>query len=222
MKLPTYTCARVARDLAITGKVDDPLWATAEAMTLNDPVTGAPGKFRSSARLLYNENYLYLAFQCEDDYVWGTYTERDDPIYKQECVEAFICPSGRMRQYYEINVSPLNTVFDAFILNGRGEEGFAGFNSFNDYTCAGLITKISVDGEMNVKGGARGWSAEYAIPHSSIIGNDHLIPETGDTWRLNLYRIDSYEENVLDLYSWAEVGKRDFHRPWCFGTLVFG
>ena len=136
-------------------------------------------------------------------------------------MEAFICPSGRFRQYYEINVSPRNTVFDSFVLNGRQEEGRRLIDSFVDYTCADLITRVYVDGELGVKGGARGWSVEYALPHGSLIGNDHLVPEPGDTWRLNLYRIDSYEENVLDLYAWAEVGKRDFHRPWCFGTLVF-
>jgi len=211
----------VDRDLAISGHVDDPWWAEAPAVSLGDPVTGAPGKFNTTAKLLYNARYLYIAFQCEDDYVWGTYTEHDDPIWKQECVEAFICPSGKMRQYYEINVSPRNTVFDSYILNGRGEDGHAGYCPFFNYTCEGLITKVHIDGELGVKG-ARGWSAEYAIPHASLIGHDHLVPEPGDVWRLNLYRIDSYEENKLDLYAWAEVGKRDFHRPWHFGVLVFG
>ena len=71
MKLPSYTCQRIDRDLAVSGKVDDPLWASAAAVTLNDPVTGEPGKFSTTVKLLYNERYLYIAFQCEDDYVWG-------------------------------------------------------------------------------------------------------------------------------------------------------
>ena len=221
MLYPSYTCKRIDRDLALSGKADDPLWATAETAVLADPVTGAPGKFRSEAKLLWNAHYLYIAFLCEDDYVWGTHTERDAPIWKQECVEAFICPSGKMRQYYELNVSPRNTVYDAAVLNGTPENGPHNLVSFTEFTTPGMITMVHVDGELGVRGGAKGWSAEYALPFTSLIGHDHIVPEAGDAWKLNLYRIDSYEENILDLYSWAEVGKRDFHRPWMFGTLRF-
>jgi len=187
---------------------------------LSDPVTGAPGKFRTAVKLLYNDRSLYIAFVCEDDYVWGTYSERDDPIWKQECVEVFICPSGKFRQYYEINVSPRNTIYDSAVLNGTPEDGPHNIISLPEYNTPGMVTKVHIDGELGAKG-AKGWSAEYAIPFTALIGADHLIPRGGDEWRLNLYRLDSYEENKLDYYSWAEVGKRDFHRPWMFGTLKF-
>lgn len=217
---PLYTCARIERDLALSGKVDDPLWQLADAVLLTDPVSGAEKPYRTTARLLYNTQYLYIGFSCEDAYVWGEYTERDSPIFTEECVEAFICPSGKMRQYYEINVSPRNTIFDAFILNGREPEGERNMLSFVDYTCAGLQTAVHIDGELGVPG-ARGWSVEYALPFHSLIGHDHLTPEAGDCWRLNLYRIDSLARNELDFYAWATVGKIDFHLPQYFGTLRF-
>jgi len=220
MQFPTYLCKRIDRELNLSGQADDPLWATAEAVTLNHPVTGEPGKFRTTAKLLYSATHLYIAFQCEDDYAWGTHTERDAPIWKQECVEVFICPSGKIRQYFEINVSPRNTVYDSVVLNGTPEDGRHNIISMTDYDTPGMITKVHIDGELGVMG-AKGWSAEYAIPFTALIGSDHLVPESGDEWRLNLYRLDSYEENKLDYYSWAEVGKLDFHRPWMFGTLQF-
>ena len=220
MRHPSYLCKRIERDLDISGKVDDPLWATAETARLNNPCNGEPGNFKSTAKLLYNDRYLYIAFECEDDYAWGTHTERDAPIWKQECVEVFICPSGIIRQYYEINVSPRNVVYDSFVLNGSAADGPRNMISFEAYNTPGMVTKVHIDGELGVKG-AKGWSAEYAIPHSALIGNMHLTPQSGDEWRLNLYRIDSYEEGKLDLYSWAEVEIRDFHRPWMFGTLIF-
>jgi hypothetical protein len=220
MKHPTYCCKHVGRDIEITGKLDDPLWATADVATLNNPYNGEPGKFASTARLLWSDRCLFIGFQLEDDFAWGTYTERDDPIWQQECVEIFICPSGNVRQYYEINVSPRNVVYDSFVLNGSPEVGPRNMISLPEYTTPGMVTKVHIDGELGVKG-AKGWSAEYAIPFSALIGSMHLVPEPGDEWRLNLYRIDSYEENVLDLYSWAEVEIRDFHRPWMFGTLKF-
>lgn len=219
--LPIYRCPRIERELALSGRVDDPLWATAPVVKLSDPVTGQPPNKWTEARLLYHTNYLYIAFTCEDDYVWGTYTERDSPIFREECVEAFICPSGKLRQYYELNVSPRNTVFDAVILNGKSADGSTRrLTVLDSFTCEGLITLVHINGELGVPG-ANGYSVEYAIPFTSLIGPDHLIPEPGDEWRFNLYRIDSLEADKLDLYAWSPTGARDFHIPWKFGRLVF-
>jgi hypothetical protein len=221
MPLPSYTCQKIQRDLILTGKVDDPLWQQAEVVRLNDPIHGQAGRHRTTARLLYNARCLYIAFQCEDEHVWGTLTEHDSAIFTEECVEAFICPSGRMRQYYEINVSPRNTVFDAFILNGRPRNGErTNFRTWKDYTCDGLVTRVWIDGELG-KPGAKGWSVEYAIPFPSIIGSDHLTPQPGEEWRLNLYRIDSPAPKHLEFYAWSATGANDFHLPWRFGVLQF-
>jgi hypothetical protein len=218
---PTYTCMRATAPITITGKADDPQWAAAEVAELTDPITGNPHGQPTTARLLYDDTYLYAAFHAVDTYVWGTFTERDEPIFTEECFEFFICPSNRMRQYYEINVSPRNTVFDTFLLNGNTALGEWKIQSFVPYTCAGLITKTYVDGDLNVPGGARGWSAEYAIPFTSIIGHDHIVPEPGDAWKMNLYRIDQPEKGTYVHYAWATIGKIDFHAPMFFGTMRF-
>jgi len=218
---PTYTCASVDRDLNLTGKIDDPLWEKAEIAPLTHPVTGAPQAMRTEARLLYNAQYLYLSYFCEDDYVWGTFTERDSQIFTEECVEAFICPSGKMRQYYEINVSPLNTVFDTFLLNANMHLGEWKILSFVNYQCAGLQTKTFVDGSLGVPGGAKSWSVEYAIPFTSLIGHDHIVPEPGDEWKMNLYRIDSPTPGQYIHFAWGTIGQIDFHAPQYFGTLRF-
>lgn len=220
-ELPTYVCRKIDRDLEVTGRADDPLWGKAEVAELRDAVSGAPGRYRTEARLLYNERFLYIAFRCEDDYPWSTLTEHDDPIYEEECVEAFLCPSGKIRQYYEINVSPRGTVFDAFILNGRAVGGDrTHFRGLKEYTCEGLLVEVFIDGTLNQRG-ARGWSAEYAIPFTSLVGADEIVPRSGDVWRMNLFRIDAPEKDRPEYYSWSIPGVADFHLPWRFGTLRF-
>lgn len=219
--LPIYQCRQIQTDLVLTGKVDDPQWQSAEVIHLSDPVTGRPGRYKTTVRILYNSRNLYIAFECEDEYIWGTLTEPDSPVFTQECVEAFICPSGKIRQYYEIDVSPLNTVFDAFLLNGRQYNGpFAKIRSWIEYTCSNLITMTHVNGNLG-EHGARGWSLEYAIPFSSIIGSDNLIPNPGDEWRVNFYRIDGPEPKHPEYYAWSPTGANDFHRTWRFGILKF-
>jgi hypothetical protein len=221
---PTYQCHRVPRDLTLTGLLDDPLWAEAEVAELTDAVNGTPLPQRATARLLYNEAYFFLGFQCADDYIVATHTAHDAPIWEEGCFEAFISPSGKVRQYYEVNVSPLNTVFDAFILNGtvEAETPIRRMTSFTDYTCEGLITRTAVEGALGVPGGARGWSAEYAIPFTSLIGADALTPRAGDAWRINLFHIAAHQAGTPLHYAWASLGYLDFHQPWRFGSLVFG
>ena len=221
MLIPTYHCRPIDRDLNLTGKADDPLWRQAEVIHLNNPIDGQPGRYRTTARMLYSARCLYIAFECDDEYIWGTLTEHDAAIFGEECVEAFICPSGKMRQYYELNVSPRNTVFDAFILNGRPTTGeWTNFRAWKEFSCDGLVTRVWVNGELG-KQGARGWSAEYAIPFAAIIGSDNLAPQPGEEWRINLYRIDAPQPKHLEYYAWSPTGANDFHRPWRFGVLKF-
>ncbi|HEY3379293.1 MAG TPA: carbohydrate-binding family 9-like protein [Armatimonadota bacterium] len=221
---PSYNCQRITRDLDITGRVDDPLWQHAAIAELTEPTTGEPHALGTTARMLYNDRYLYLGFHCQDDYIQATLTAHDAEVWTEGCCEAFLCPSDKMRQYYEINVNPLNTVFDTFILNGRENMSSPWTcTSLIDYTCDGLITRVHVDGEIGVVGGVTGWTAEYAIPFTALIGADHLVPEPGDRWRMNLCRIGSAPaQEDMRYYAWATIGAVNFHTPWQFGTLCFG
>ena len=225
MKHPVYTCRHISREIALTGKIDDPLWNEAEIAILTDPITGDPASASGTGRLLYSNNALYLAFFSPDDYIYATFTEPDSPVWTEGCCEFFVCPSGKFRQYYEINVNSLNTVFSTFILNGRtpGDPTW-NINSFIDaYNCKDLLTRVHVNGKINVLGGADGWSVEYRIPFTSILGANNIVPQSGDEWLMNLCRIASKKPEEADMrhYSWSTIGAVDFHAPWTFGTLRF-
>lgn len=224
---PTYTVQHATSPITLSGKIDDPQWQRAEVAALTSVLDGSPMRFTTNVRALYDDRYFYLAYYCEDDYVWSTLTEREAHVWTQECVEAFICPSGKMRLYYEINVNPNNAVFDTLCLNlTPALDELASFRSYINYDCDDLITRVFVDGEIGVPGGAQCWSAEYAIPHTSIIGADNLIPQPGDTWKANFFRIDAplgpgRSLDDSEYYAWGTIGKNDFHQPFGFGTLVF-
>jgi len=63
MAIPTYHCHPVDRDLILTGKVDDPLWQQAEVIHLNNPIDGQPGRYRTTARMLYSARCFYIAYR---------------------------------------------------------------------------------------------------------------------------------------------------------------
>ena len=221
-ELPVYECSRINSEIHLTGKADDPLWKQAKTLNLTDPVSGKPGKFSTTVKLLYNSRFLYIAFECVDDSIWGTITGRDSAIFIEECVEVFICPSGKTRQYYELNVSPLNAIFDAYILNGRSESGDTGIGlrTWKDFTCEGMETKVNINNNPG-ENGVKSWTVEYEIPFTAIIGSDNLVPLPGEEWRINFYRIDSPIKGKLEFYAWSPTGANDFHRFWKFGYLKF-
>lgn len=222
MLQPVLLCSRIDRDLHLTGKMDDPAWQAAEVAPLTHPVTGAPGRYRSTVRALYNTEYLYLGFDCEDRYIWGTLTEHDASVFTEECVEVFLCPSGQIRSYYELNLSPLNTKFDSYVLNNTVDDAERRIQGLNAFTCEGWITRVHIDGTLGVRDGACGWTAEYAIPFASIVGPEHMTPRPGDAWPANFCRIDEEEPGQPEFYCWSRLARIDFHLPWYWGQLQFG
>jgi hypothetical protein len=220
--LPVYACPRIEREIVLDGKLSDPLWKTAPAVRLVFADSGETADCLTEARLLCSATTLYVGFFCEDDFVWGTRKEPDSDIYAEECVEVFLNPAGVPHQYYEINVSPKNVVFDACILNPRtpSDPGLK-FAGLKDYHPEALETRVHVAGELDKRGGAKAWTVEYAIPIARLIGAPRVPPRKGDAWRMNLYRIDSPEPGRQKFYAWSPTGKIDFHRPWRFGILKF-
>ncbi len=220
--LPILHCPKIATPPRLTGCIDDPIWQQAATIDLVEAVSGRPGRWATSVRAAWSDAFLHIAFDCQDDYVWGSLLEHDAPIYDQECVEIFVNPAGCSHQYFEINLSPKNVVFDACILNQRTEEQpEAPFTGLPAWEAEGLCTAVAIRGEADRPGGASGWSAEYALPFTALCGAPHLPPQPGDLWRINFYRIDSPQPGVQELYAWSPVLLGTFHRPWRFGYLRF-
>src|ERR1051325_9659467 len=116
--IPTIIVQRLRAGITIDGNVRKPEWRAIPPArfghTTGDDAEPAPA---TTLRIGYTDSHLYIAFECEDADIWGTLTDRYDPIYDEEVVENFLCPTGDVRRYYEINVSPRNVLFDAIVEN---------------------------------------------------------------------------------------------------------
>ncbi len=219
---PLYACKKIDRNIKLDGALDDELWQKAETVYMKESKSGKPGTFETRVRLLYNSEYLYVGFECEDDFVWGTLKRRDDPIYDEECVEVFLNPANSGYCYYELNLSPKNIIYDAFVLTARTEQNAdAKIMPLVDYDMEGLLTRTRINGEVDQVGKSKGWMAEYAIPFSECLGATNRPPQPGDRWRINFYRIDSVAKGKPTLYAWNPTGYLKFHIPWRFGVLQF-
>jgi hypothetical protein len=166
----------------------------------------------------WSESHLYLACRCMDADVWSTYTERDEPLYEQEVVEAFLCPTGDPRHYFEINLSPANVVFDAKVHSPDLHRGTMEVDV--EWDCDGLETAVSVYGTLNDRTDVdAGWSAEVAIPFTSLGLSE--TPRPGDVWRANFLRIDRAAPPEFTCWSPTRETPANFHVPMRFGKLRF-
>jgi len=220
VKLPTYVVERTPQPIKVDGVLDEPVWGRLQpvgAFRRHDG-SGAP-PFATAAKLCWDDEYLYLAFSCEDRDIWGTYTERDDPIYDQEVVEVFVSPSGNESDYFELEVSPRNVIWDGKIHNPENNPATATYDP--SWDCAGLLTGVHVVGNLDDRADAdEMWTVEMAIPFSAIAPR---APAAGEHWRANLFRIDRGEND--EYLCWSPPQDRGqspaFHLPKRFGRLVF-
>jgi carbonic anhydrase/acetyltransferase-like protein (isoleucine patch superfamily) len=216
--LPLYPCRRAAGPLVVDGSLDEAAWGRATPVQLLLTGGGAEPRLSTEARLCWDDRCLYVAFSCKDTDIWGSFTQRDDPLYNEEVVELFLCPTGDLRHYFELEVSPLNTLFDAKVFSPEGDRRSMLVQT--EWDAPGIRTAVRVAGTLHDRTDVDlGWIAEIAIPFADL--GLPGSPAAGDRWRVNLYRIERGE--VEEYSAWSPTLKipADFHVPDRFGILEF-
>ena len=177
---------------------------------------GAPAEQRTSVRARWDDEALYVRWECADRDAWGTFTERDAPLYQEEVVELFLAPGeADPRRYAEFEIAPTGVLFDALIENPRGER--AGITADTAWDCPGLVWEVG-KGQRD-----EDWWAALAIPWRGVLAAlAHPPGELPPVWRANLYRIERPRGGEPEHAAWSPtlVTPPDFHRPARFGTLI--
>ncbi|MFL5387133.1 MAG: carbohydrate-binding family 9-like protein [Myxococcales bacterium] len=205
-----YVVHRARGPIAVDGVLLEPSWDRAERTgRFVRSIDGKPAAAATDARLLWDDDALYAAFQCEDKDVATPFTKNDESLYTSNVVEMFLNPSGDLARYVEIEVAPSNALFDASF-TGRRAGMDLGWSSR-------ALHAVHVDGTLNDSRDVdKGWTVELAIPFAALPGTPH--PRRGDEWRFNLYRLRQPPGEGQAL-SPPMVG--DFHALDKFATLRF-
>ncbi|MBF5041468.1 hypothetical protein FGE12_03650 [Aggregicoccus sp. 17bor-14] len=212
--LPEYHVPRTRKPPRIDGVADEPAWAAAPQVTLRGSFDGRPAPLRTQARLLYDDQNLYVTFDVEDPDVWGTFRKRDEPIYEQEVVEIFLDANADGRTYNELEVSPHGVIFDAYFPARR-----QGMDLSWD---SGMRAAVKVRGTLDDPSDRdEGWTVELQIPLARLAEVPHLPPRAGDRWRFNLYRLDQPDRRTQQGQALSPLFVGDFHALPRFAWLVF-
>lgn len=218
-----YECLRVAGPIHVDGKLDDPAWQnapwTSDFVDIEGDAKPRP-KFRTRVKMLWDDQYLYIAAELEEPEVKATLTERDSVIFKDNDFEVFIKPLPDTRSYYEFEINALNTGWDLFLPKPYNEDG----QPDNSWDIEGLKTATAVQGTLNKAGDKdRGWTVEIAYPLSAFASRQAVpLPRHGTTWRINFSRVEwTAGQAKEDNWVWSPQGVIDMHVPGRWGYLRF-
>jgi hypothetical protein len=213
-RLPVYEVRRTAKPIKVDGKLDDAAWTIAPAVgEFVNNSDGSESQYKTEARVLYDDNFLYFSFRCADDNIWSTMRRRDQHLWDEEVVEVFLQADPGQPSYIELEVNPLGTMLDIYLLSARKPLHYESWNSQK------LQWAVQVDGTIDGKGGDRGWTCEIALPMEDIVTAPHRPPQQGDRWRMNLYRGEQLPKPAG--LAWSPTLQDDFHIPRRFGEIVF-
>jgi hypothetical protein len=202
---PAFAIRKTAAAITIDGKADEPAWAQAPSTGEFTSAEGAPIKPSgpTRARLLWDDTNLYAFIDVEDKEIKSQFTKQDDPLWQEDVVELFIDADKNRRGYVELQVNPNNAHFDTWFAIGRPNR--------DDSYDSGMKSAVAIEGNV--------WHVELAIPLAAVKGKDEAMkvtipPAIGDTWKLNLVRVDrnsDMKEKQIAAAGWAQIPYSDFH-----------
>lgn len=238
-KPEVYMCKRATRPFVLDGNIDKDFWADApytnEFVDIEGDIRPKP-RFATRAKMLWDDDNLYIAAELMGNEIWATVTERDEVIFYDNDFEVFIDPDSDTQQYYEFEMNALNTVWDLLLTKAYRDGGRA----VNSFDIKGLRTAVKIDGWLNDPlADNKKWSCEIVMPFETLKEcNGNKSPQEGDFWRINFSRVqwkvdvvdgkyikrtDPVSKKVLpeDNWVWSPTGIVNMHYPELWGFVFF-
>lgn len=235
----TYVIHKISEPLTINGNLDEPAW---KQIQWTDPFLDIQGdhlptpRFETRAKMLWDDDFLYIATQIEEPHLWATIKERDAVIFQENNFEIFIDPDGDTHNYYELEINALGTFWDLMLTKPYRNGG----RPIHAWDIKGLKIGIDLLGTLNDPSDTdEGWTLEVAIPldvlNQTVRRNQ---PQDGSQWRLNFSRVEWHTDIENETYVkrkdpetgeplpednwvWSPQGVIDMHLPERWGIVQF-
>ena len=219
-----YVCYRTSAPLTIDGKLNEADWAQAPATESFVDISGEgfpTPTWDTKAKMLWDDDYLYIAATLEEPNIIANLTQRDTIIYHDNDFEVFLDPDGDTHNYFEIENNARGVIFDLMLDKPYRNGG----DFMIQWDCPGLKLEVFLNGTMNnPKDKDRLWTVEMAIPREAVRMSFGNTLKAGNYWRINFSRVQWPENRVgkhEDNWVWVPTGKVDMHLPERWGYLYF-
>ena len=247
-----YSCRKLAVSLKPDEVLDDAAWKIAP---WSEPFLDIEGSRKPEPRhatwmkMLWDNNYLYVAAYLQDPDLWATMDKRDMVVFHENDFEVFIDPEyqnfkgsqANTQSYYELEFNVIETIFDLYLSREYRLGGIA----HPEWNCEGIQVHTKKYGTANNSTDTdTGWMIEIRIPFKCLrppatVAGDTAeniragdSPEVGDKWRMNFSRVQWQLEKVgagyvkkpgtkEDNWVWTPQWAVDMHRLEHWGVVKF-
>jgi len=174
----------------------------------------------ASAKLVYDADSLYMAFEVFDEDVRGGFdpSEQDPKLWTSDAIEILIDPDGNgdNLDYYEIQVNPQNLVFDSEFDSYRKPMQEPNGPYGNQAWASGVRSATKLRGTLDDASDVdEGYVVELSLPWRSLRRARRTPPTPGTMWRMNFFAVGKGSA-----CAWSPVlGEGSFHRASRFGRV---
>ena len=217
-----YQIRPAAAAPALDAAWDSDCWKNADALRIiNARPESSNHRPETELKLQYTADGIYGLFNVKDFYVKSVYTNFQDSVCRDSCVEFFFEVPGAGYFNLELNAGCgmlLYYVRD----NTRTENGFKDFTILPDEDMLTLKKFHTMPDVVDPEIAApTEYRVGFFIPFALIQKYTNCaLPKAGTFWRMNAYKCGDSTSHPHWI-SWNPVHELNFHKPEDFGVLEF-
>ncbi len=215
-----YHVRRASAAFKPTGDWDGPIWGSVQSLDICHYMSRRPEhQPKTQAKVLYDEQAIYVIFRVEDKYVRAVARNHLGPVWEDSCVEFFFTPGDDVSKgYFNIETNCGGTMLF------RWNNPSSAHTHLGDDERAGILIYHSepkiVEPE---KQSPTVWVVEYNFTIDVLEEYCSIVrPAPQVIWRGNFYKCaDKTSRPHWLTWSVVDWPKPNFHLPQFFGTLQF-
>ena len=167
------------------------------------------------AELTYDDEALYVRMRSYELSPIDTRRNFGDPVCRDSCLEFFFSPVPGEKAYFNFELNPSAVMY-------------VGFSRAGTRSDSRLLSDLDIrdNSFFSARSARTGtyWEVSYKIPYTFIrrYAPEFKTPVPGDVLRCNFYTCcDDAEQPYYTVWHYINAPGPDYHRPECFGALVF-
>ena len=233
-----YVANRTSTNIRIDGVLDTDEWGSANTTNLFTDISGEghpTPRFKTTAMILWDDDYLYVGASMEEPDVWAYITERDSVIYFDNDFEIFLDPDNDGKNYFEMEFNAIANIFDLALEHAyrSPDSCFVNFA----WNAPGMKVATHIYGTLNDNRDTdKGWDIEVAIPRTAVTDEFANFLQPGNILSVGFSRVEWQTDKMPDgnysikkdkngdkipedNWTWGPTGRVAMHMPERWGKV---
>ncbi len=174
----------------------------------------------AKAKICYNENYIYVIYRVQDNFVRCVIDKTNGEVWKDSCVEFFFAPDeNKPRSYFNLEINCGGTIRLGYQKVPRVDAVLIKEDDIKQIkVCHSLPATIEKEIISPLE-----WIIEVALPFTMLNRYSPMnTPSSGFRWKANFYKCAENNSHPHWL-SWTTIDSPspNFHLPEHFGEVEF-